>query len=186
MSKSRTILAGAFIALVALALLVSPSSALAKKHQAKAKGPITAITTSTVTIADKKSGAPVTVTVDTSTRIHKNENEHAALADLAVGDKAHARYNTTSLVAKRIQAKSPKPAKAGKVEGEITAVDLTAGTVTIQPQGGDPVTVIITDDTKLERNDEHADLGEFAVGDLAQAKYDPLTKEAYKLEATAP
>lgn len=185
MFKSRTILAGAFIALVALALLVSPSSALAKKHQTKAKGPITAIDTTagTVTIADKKSGESVTVTVDASTRIHKNEQEHATLADLAVGDKANARYNTTTLIAKRIQAKSPK---AAKVEGTITAVDLTANTVTIQTEGGDLVTVIVTDTTRLERNDEEAELSAFAVGDQAEAKYNPVTMEAAKLEATGP
>jgi len=182
MLKSKSILAGTLLVLFALALLLSPTNALAKKHQAKAKGPISAIdpVAATVTIEDKKTGESVTVTVDGSTRIHKDNKEWATLEDLAIGDTAKARYNKDTLLAKRIQAKSPK------LEGTITAIDVGAQSVTIQPTIGDPVTVFATETTKIERNDEEATLADLVVGDQAQAKYNAETFEAYKIEATGP
>jgi hypothetical protein len=181
-SNSKTIFAGVLLALFALALLVSPSGVLAKKKQLKAKGTIVAIdlVASTVTVHDNKSDTDVAVTVDESTRIHKNNDEHASIEDLAVGDKADARYNKDTLVAKRIQAKSPKPAK---VHGTITAIDLGAQSVTIQPKEGDAVTVLVTETTKIERNEEEATLADLVVGDHANAKYDALTFQAVKISA---
>ncbi len=185
MQKSKLFVASALIALFALTLLLSPGSVLAKKkHQAKAKGNITAIDTvaSTVTILDRKSGEEVTVTVDESTRIHKNNKEWATIEDLAVGDKADARYDIETLVAKRIQAKSAK-VKDAKVHGTIAAIDLTAQSVTIQPQEGDPVTVLVTNVTKIERKGAEATLAELVVGDHVNAKYNADTMEASKISA---
>lgn len=179
MTKSRMIFATALVALVAFGLFLSPANALAKsgKHQDKAKGTITAIdtTANTVTIHDAKSALDVIVNVDDSTVIHLDNKQGAALTDLAVGDKAHARYNTTTMVAKRIQAKSPK------VVGTISAINGNA--VTIQPATGDPVTVNVTDATKLERNVQDATLADLVVGDTAMAKYNPQTMDASKLSA---
>src|SRR5258707_1073849 len=129
MNRTKALLFGTLFALVAVALLVGPGSALAKGHQTKAKGTITAIDTvgGTVTILDRKSNLEVTVTVDANTRIHKDNNEQATLLDLSVGDNADARYNVSTLLAARIQAKSPK------LQGTITAIDTGAQSVTIQP-----------------------------------------------------
>jgi Cu/Ag efflux protein CusF len=188
MSKSKLYIAGALAALFVLALALAPNHAFAKqgKHQLKAKGVVTAIDTTagTVTIHDKKSDQDVTVSVTEMTRIHKNENEHATLADLAVGDKAAARYDTATMNAKRIQAKSPK-VKPAKVVGTISAIDADAQSVTIQPKKGDAVTVFVTADTKINRNDAPATFADLVVGDHAAAKYDPNTMQATKINASS-
>ncbi len=188
MNKSKLIFAGGLLALLTFTLLFSTTSVFAKKDHPKpnthVRGTITALDTTagTITIQDKKSGDVVTVTADESTRIHKNNNESATLADLAVGDKAHARYNQETLVAKRIQAKSPK-AELDKVHGTITAID--GPNVTVAPKKGDPVTVVVTEATKVSRDDVAATLADLVVGDRANAKYDPNTMEATKLNASS-
>jgi len=180
--KARMILSGALVALAALGLFLTPSQVLAAKKNIKIKGTITAVNAlaGTVTIEDSEGNA-VTLTVDEATTIHKNNDEGASIEDLAVGDTAKAKYNTETLVAKRIQAKSP----VAKVNGTITAVDLDAGSVTIQPDEGDPVTLLVTEDTALNRNDEPATLSDFVVGDNANAKYDPLTMIAKRINASS-
>ena len=186
MKKSKIIFASALIALLAFTLLLSTTNVLAKKDRPKSnshiKGTITALdtTTGTVTIQDKNSSEVVTVTVNESTRIHKDNLEPATIQDLAVGDRAHARYNQETLDAKRIHAKSPKQ-KSEKAHGKITAID--GQNVTLDSKRGDPVTVIVTDTTEVTRNGAGATLADLVVGDRAHAKYDATTMEASKLKA---
>jgi hypothetical protein len=184
MSKTKVILTGAVFALIALALVLSPTSAsLAKKAKtkAKAKGYITAIDAAagTVTIADSKSGQAVTVTVTESTKLRKNKTKGASLADLVVGDKAKTKYNADTLDAKRIRAKSPK------AHGELSAIDLDAKTVTIQPAVGEPIVLQVTDDTRIKRDHEKATLDELQVGDRVKAKQDPTTMSVLRIRATS-
>lgn len=168
---------------VALVLSAAPQHAFAKHggKEGRAKGPITAIdtTASTVTINDRKQGS-VTVTVNDATELRLDNNKNATLAMLAVGDRADARYDTTTMVASRIKAKTAKI--EAKVEGVITAIDLDAGSVTIQPSAGDPVTVTVTATTKIEYNEADATLADFQIGDAAQAKYNPTNFVASKIE----
>ncbi len=68
-----------------------------------------------------------------------------------------------------------------KVEGLITAVDTTAGTVTIGTR------VIQTDSsTKIERNDAHVRLSAIQVGDKGEARFRSGSGVASKLEAEGP
>ena len=68
-----------------------------------------------------------------------------------------------------------------RVEGLITAVDTTAGTVTIGTR------VIQTDSlTKIERNDAHVRLSAIQVGDKGQARIPAGSAVASKLEAEGP
>lgn len=163
---------------------ILPGAASAKggnggHNKGRARGPITAIDTSanTLTIADR-SGSSVTLNVTAGTKIRKDNIKKATLAQLAVGDTADARYDTTTMNAQRIDAKRPK------VEGTITAIDLGAQSVTIQPKSGAAVTVLATTTTKIERNDVHATLADFKLGDFGQAHYNALTMQASKIEAT--
>jgi hypothetical protein len=174
--------AGGLVALAAFALMLSPSHAIAKKNMTNVKGTITAIDTTagTVTIEDAN-GDSVTVTVEDSTKIHKNNDEGASIEDLAVGDKAKSRYNEDTLVARRIHAKTP----VAHIHGEIIAVDVAGASVTIQPDEGDAVTLLVTEDTRLNRNDEPATLEDFVVGDHATAKYNPVTSEARRINASS-
>ncbi|HZQ11082.1 MAG TPA: DUF5666 domain-containing protein [Anaerolineae bacterium] len=178
----------AIISIITLAVLAVPSGALAKKNRAEVKGVITAVDTSlsTITISTKKAGS-LTLAVDASTKIRKQHIKNATINDLAINDQVEVKYNTTTNVAQRIQAKPGKPAKVklGKVEGQVTAVDLGASSVTIQPKNGAAVTVFADASTKIERNDQHATLADIQVGDHAEAKFDPQTFLASKIEAGA-
>lgn len=182
MVRKVSAIAFAVLALIAVLGVVTTEQAAAKdgnggNDKGRARGAITEIDSnaSTVTIADR-SGGSVTLNVTTGTEIRK-DSKHTTLAALTVGDKVDARYDTSTLIAKRIDAKSPR------VEGAITAIDLTAKSVTIQPSGGSAITVFATAKTKIERNDVHATLEDFQIGDTGQALYNAATMQASKIEA---
>lgn len=184
MFKKAFVFAFAVMALFIAFGAVFPGAASAKggnggNNKGRARGVISAVDTNanTVTIADR-SGSSVTLNVTPATEIRKDNLKKATLAQLAVGDTADARYDTTTMNAQRIDAKSPK------VEGTITAIDLGAQSVTIQPKSGAAVTVFATASTKVERNDVHATLADFKIGDFGQARYNALTMQASKIEAT--
>ncbi len=71
-----------------------------------------------------------------------------------------------------------------EVEGAITAVDTTAGTVTIAPSNGTPtVTLMVSSTTMIEVNDNPGTLADLQVGMMADAEYDPTTMVAFSIEA---
>jgi Domain of unknown function (DUF5666) len=148
-------------------------------HESKAKGFIAAVdvNANTITVSDKKKGL-ITIGVDSSTEIRKNGNKNATLADLMIGDRVDARYDGTTLIARRVRVKS------AKVEGVLTAVDLQNNSITITPSGGAPVQLFVTADTKIERNEKHVTLADLQIGDQAEATFNGNT--ASKVETTGP
>lgn len=74
--------------------------------------------------------------------------------------------------------------KAGRVEGTLTA--LGASSVTITPRNGNAVTVQVTGSTKIERNGRHVPFTALKVGDRAEARFDPATGVATKVESVGP
>jgi hypothetical protein len=135
-------------------------------------------TANTITIASEEGGNSVILNVDSATVILRN-GATAALADLAVGDKVEAKYDSASMLASLIKTE----VEDGEFQGTIAAVDTTANTVTITPAGGgaDVVlsvvasTVIISHHTVITLADLHA-------GDAVQAEYDSTTLVASKIE----
>ena len=183
------------VVFAAIMLLMAPANILATGNDdhggggggqggggsiAKAKGSIAAmdLAAGSLTISDRRTGQLVTVTADASTQIRKNNDKNALLSDLAVGDRAEVRFDSTSFLAISIRAKS------AKVEGLLTAVDLSASTVTITPLGGSPVALNVTAATKIQRNEIHVPLSALVVGDAAEARFDASTMTASKLETT--
>ncbi len=77
-------------------------------------------------------------------------------------------------------------ARPGRVEGTLTAVDAKAMTATITRRNGTAVTVFITPATKIERNNIHVPLSALKIGDHAQARFNPATMAATKLESVGP
>lgn len=71
-----------------------------------------------------------------------------------------------------------------RVEGTITAVNVTAGSVVITTQGGTAITVPTIAATKIERNGVRVTLAAFKVGDRGQARI--TNGVATKLEAVGP
>ncbi|AXA36623.1 MAG: hypothetical protein D6691_05020 [Candidatus Hydrogenedentota bacterium] len=169
-------------AIVALAL-----PAVADRAGVKVKGTISAIDLigSTVTVTPARGGADVTVTVDASTRITRNRRA-AGLADLLVGDSVEVKYNPTTLVASKIEVKSPGSGSTptAEVKGTVTAVDPLLGTLTVTSTlTSGSVTVQVDATTKIERDDAPATLADIQVGDCVEVKYNPTTSVAIKIEA---
>jgi cold shock CspA family protein/phage terminase large subunit-like protein len=151
----------------------------AKPNLAKVKGTIAAIDTAagTLTITPKNGSPDVTLTVDANTYIKRN-GQPATLADLLVGDRVEAKYNPATMLAASIKASNLL-----EVKGSIAAVDTTAGTVTITPSDGSgDVTLTVDANTRIERYDAPATLADLLVGDPVEAKYDPTTMLAVKIE----
>ena len=67
-------------------------------------GVIFALDATTVTITPSTGGANVVLTVDLSTRFERG-HLHITLADLLVGDKVEAKFNSTTLLASKIEAR---------------------------------------------------------------------------------
>jgi len=148
-------------------------------------GAITAIdyTGKLVTITPPAPGTAVTLNVLTSTEIEVPGNDEATLDDLKVGDPVKARYETATPPA--IPNALEIAVQAAKVQGEITALDATAETVSIKPKAGDPVVLTVTGRTELEVwGKEPAGFADLQVGQWAKAEYNATTttREAYEIE----
>lgn len=76
----------------------------------------------------------------------------------------------------------PKKDALAKVEGVITNVDMEKGAVTIRKRRGALVTVTVSATTKIEVDDAHAALSDLKVDMFGEAKYDPATFVAKKIE----
>jgi hypothetical protein len=154
---------------------------------AEVEGTITAVSGGDVTITPEH-GPAVTVHVNDSTliRLHSAGGETTGtLADLKTGMKAEAGFDPVSFVALRIEA---KPADGGHghqahVEGTVGAVDAGAGTITINPRTGAPVSLTTSSSTRITRNGAAATLADLKAGDRVAAQYDPTTKVATRIEA---
>ncbi len=136
-----------------------------------------------------ESGASVTVTVTADTKLERN-NAPAQLTDFAVGDRVEVKYDPNTFVASKIEANNEANDdnddnddnnQLAEIKGAISA--LGTNTVTITRRDGTSVTVTVTSNTRIERNDAPATFADLRVGDQAEAKFDPNTLEAFKLEA---
>jgi hypothetical protein len=150
---------------------------------AELEGTISAVdtTASTVTVATDEGGSTVTLNVDTTTVITLN-GAPATLADLAFGDKIHAKYDSTTMLASSIEAETD--VQESEVEGTISAIDTTLGTVSITPEeGGADVVLTVDTTTAIMLDDNPAALTDLQVGFQAEAKYDPTSMVASFVDA---
>ncbi len=172
---------------VIFGMLATTSSALADSNKGgsngEVSGTISAVDAVSLTITSKKGGAAITVTVDASTRIRRG-GKMAILTDLLVGERVEVKYNKTSLIASRIEDKV-KVAKSNSKNGETKGVisGITLGTVSITPSnGGADVVLMIDSSTRFERGSLHIALADLVVGDKVEAKFNPTTMLASKVE----
>jgi aspartate 1-decarboxylase len=151
-------------------------------------GTVTAIHTGapqTLTVTPKHGGTPVVLNVDTTTLIKRN-GQPAVFTDIQLGDLVDAKYNAVTMLAARISAKL----NLSDVQGLITAIDTTANTVTVTPgfpfpfrTAATPIVLKVDSTTIIKRNGAAASLAALQVGDRVQAKYNPVTLLAAKIEA---
>lgn len=132
----------------------------------------------TVTIGDK------TITATANTKISRN-GSIVSLSQLTRKDKVTAHFTTgaanapSSIEALDMIADGPDE---GEVHGLIAAIN--GNQVTVTPNNGTPeVTINVTADTMIEVDGEDATLGDLAVGMQVEASYDPVSFDAFSIEA---
>lgn len=134
----------------------------------------------TVDIASEHGGSIVQLKVDASTVITRNYAP-ATLADLQFGDKIHAKYDSSTMLASSIKAETDDD--QNEVEGVVVAFDETSGTITITPEHGGADVVINTDaSTVFMYEDSPGSFSNLQVGQEIEAKVDPLTMLASYVE----
>jgi preprotein translocase subunit YajC len=151
----------------------------APPQQQEIEGKVTAVAAAAVTITPEH-GSAVTLAIDTTTRIFLHDAA-ATLADVKVGQRAHASYNGTTLVASilRVQNEDPE-SQSAEVEGKVTAVSATS--ITIAPEHSSPVTLTIDATTRITRDDHVIAVGDIRVDDRADAHYDRTTMLAQRIQ----
>lgn len=150
-------------------------------QESEVHGAITAIVGSTVTIAPDDGSPPVDTLVGPDTQIEVNDAT-GALTDLEVGQAVEAEYDPTTFVAFSIDASSES--EDGEIEGTVSGVDTTAGTVTITPKdGGADITVTVDATTEIEVNDDGAALADILVGMPIKAEFDATSLLAKEIKA---
>lgn len=149
----------------------------------------TTSTPNTISIATAYGGSTVILKVNSSTVITRN-GAPATLADLAFGDQVEAKYDSNTMIASFIKAEDD--VENGEVEGTITAVG--SNTITISGEGDDggsstedtvpmDVTLNITSSTKIMLDGNPVALSLLAVGQQAEAQFDPATMNAIFVDA---
>ncbi|RPH63163.1 MAG: hypothetical protein EHM81_00680 [Chloroflexi bacterium] len=136
-------------------------------------GTIAAVDTvaKTLIITPLLGGANVVINIGPSTVILRNLAP-ATLADLLVGEKVEAKYDTATMVASLVKSET----EDGELKGTIAAVDTVANTMTILPQlGGANVVINIGPSTVILRNLTPVTLADLLVGEKVEAKYDSAT-----------
>jgi outer membrane protein assembly factor BamB len=148
--KTRHIIT--FIIILLLSLGVVLSSALAAEKPPRLDGKITAVDAGAATITvQPREGDPVTVQTSEDTKFFRkiSPKNHVAITfdDLAIDDLllVLGEWENETFNASRVIVLPPPPAK---LVGVITALDPDAGTITLQPKEGDPVTVQTGENTK--------------------------------------
>jgi hypothetical protein len=154
-------------------------------EECEIEGTITEIdlTANTVTIASEYDDWGVTVNVTPDTIIEVEGIEAPTIADLAVGQYVEVVYASDTQNAFRIEVQNEE--EEGYAEGPITAIDPVAGTITIDCYGS-PVTLFVTANTKIEKNDEVAVFADLQVGDEGMAEYNTTTMIAKEIEVESP
>jgi len=166
-------------ALLVIGVLMAAGPVSAHSDGTELHGLIAAIDggAGTLTVTPQKGGSDVTLKVDGSTVITRLFHP-AALTDLQVGDRVEVKYDPTTLLASRIEAQL----NLVKMVGFVSAMDTS--TVTVMPKNGGANVILKVDSTTLfTRNGKPATLADIQLGDLVQAKYNPVTLLAARISA---
>ena len=149
--------------------------------ESEVEGVISLIAGSNVTITPDDGSPAITVVVGTATIIEVNDAPDT-LTDLQMSQAVKAEYDPTTFAAFSIDASSEN--EDAEVEGTVSAVDTTLGTVTITPQGGGPsIALTVKASTEIEVNGEGGTLADIQVGMPISAVYDAVTLLAAQIEA---
>lgn len=145
-------------------------------------GVISALSGNQVTVTPGNGTADVVLNVTDSTMIEV-DGEHATLGDLKVGMEIEAAYDPATNNAFSIETDSEGEAGDAHINGTVSAVNTGAGTLTIAPKTGDPVTLNVDASTEVKVNNIEATLQDIQVGMPVSAEYDKATLLAKEIKA---
>ncbi|PKB58629.1 MAG: hypothetical protein BZY83_06135 [SAR202 cluster bacterium Casp-Chloro-G2] len=147
-------------------------------RQAKIEGNVIAIEGSQITIQDDEGReGNVVVIVGENTRIELEEDLPGSLADIKIGAKIEAKFDPETNVAFKIELDQEKD----EIEGWTDKVE--GNQVTIRTEDGRFLTVTVGENTRIElEEDLPGSLADIKVGAKIEAKFDPVTNVAFKIE----
>lgn len=151
-------------------------------HDGLVRGLISAIQDSQITVMPDNGADDIVLNVTDSTMIEK-DGKTATLADLTVGMQIKAAFDPDTNDAYVIEADSDGENNDAHIHGTVSAIDTTAGTLTIAPASGDPVTLNVDASTEIEVNHTSATLADIQVGMPVFAEYDSSTLLAMEIKA---
>ena len=132
----------------------------------------------TVTILSER-GREVTLHIPEGTRIKLEEDFPGGFADLRIGAEIEAKFNPDTLVASKIKVEEQE----AEVKGVVQAVNTDSNTLTIVTQSGRELELRVESQTRVDMDDfKGATLADLKVGDEVEAKFNPETRVAYKIE----
>jgi hypothetical protein len=142
---------------------------------------VTGVTSTAITITPEE-GAAVTVTANATTQIFL-DGAVSTLGAIKTGDHARALYDSATMIAAIIEAESVS-SELATIAGTVTGV--ASGTLTLQPDQGSPVTLVINATTKIFIDGTLSSLPAVQMGSQAQAAYDPATLIAAVVRVESP
>ena len=143
------------------------------------KGTVTALTSTSISILTNR-GREVTFGITPSTRVEMHHRP-AALTDLAVGQEVEIEFSPGAREALKIDIEEDE-AQIDEVSGKVTAVNVGAGTLTIQPRNGASLTLTVNASTTIRIEDRGGVLADIMVGDDAKVHFDTATNIATHIE----
>jgi hypothetical protein len=178
LSLRRFIVAPALGLAIALAFqLVTPAQD-ADNDKNRAGGVIASVSGNVIS-ASKRNGTTVSIVVTESTTFVKN-GQSATLADFGPGDfvkaagslDASGQFVATSVTGGEKGSKGGHRGgdKANKSGGQITAVDVTSGTVSVTRRRGAADTIRVSANTAITRNGQTATLSDLRPGEYVKAR----------------
>lgn len=149
---------------------------LIRARQAKLQGRIVEIVGNEVTI-ESPLGRTATVLVTVNTRIDLEDDFPGTLPDLRVGSEVEVKFDPKSRVAFKIDFDEEE----AEIEGVVVGIEGTE--VTMETERGRRLTLIVGGRTRIEFDDDFpGTLADLQVGDEIDAKFDPFTRVALKIE----
>lgn len=147
-----------------------------KARQAKLQGRIAEIAGNEVTI-ESPLGRTATVLVTVNTRIELDDDFPGTLADLRVGSEVEVKFDPESRVAFKIDSEEEE----AEIEGAV--IEISGNEITVENERGRRLTLIVGERTRVELEDDFpGTLSDIQVGAEIEAKFDPFTRDALKIE----
>jgi hypothetical protein len=162
------ILSRSCIAILSLMLMVGVQAQAQDEGQdrGRVKGRITAVQGSQIEV-QHRDGSASTIHTTGQTRYLRN-GQPATLEDFQTGDYVTARGRQNgngAFTAAAVRGGTRQPPQRDKIAGTITAVDGSAGTISVATRDGDSETVYTTAETKIMRDRVEVGLGDLVAGD---------------------